>query len=230
MVALKKRSEEGTSLLQEIHRTIEGITEFTKSLEKIASLINDVSQKTNLLAMNAAIEAAHAGNSGKGFAVVADEIRRLAENTQQNAEIITGNSRDITASLIAATELNGKGVTVFQDLRDEISRLCSNFHVITSDLISTSRSAGSIGNQLTDLSDSTQTLEDTTQGVSLGTAGIETALTGIADLLKSSNKDYLEVERFLTDFAVELEELKSHLLEEREVQTLIEARINAVVR
>ncbi len=64
----------------------------------------------------------------------------------------------------------------------------------------------------------------------MGTAGIETALSGIADLLKSSNRDYLEIERFLTDFALELEDLKRHLLEEREVQTLIEARINAVLQ
>jgi methyl-accepting chemotaxis protein len=230
MLALRSRSEEGTSLLGEISLTIDSIAESTQGLEKIAALIDDISQKTNLLAMNAAIEAAHAGNTGKGFAVVADEIRRLADSTQKNAEIITASSKDINQRLTAASRLNGQGVRVFQDLRNEVSRLCEKFSGITSELISTSQDAGSIESQLTGLSESTQTLEETTQGVSLGTAGIETALTGIADLLKSTNKDYLEVERFLFDFGKEVLELKAAILEEREKQTLMEARIRSVAQ
>jgi methyl-accepting chemotaxis protein len=109
--------EEIAGVVGQSSHLVESLNERARNISNIVNVIKEIAEQTNLLALNAAIEAARAGEQGRGFAVVADEVRKLAERTgQATAEIqgmidsIQGETRNVVASMQTGRERVGVGV------------------------------------------------------------------------------------------------------------------------
>jgi methyl-accepting chemotaxis protein len=127
---LKEASEVGRNGLQEVASDIQEISRESEGLLEINSVMENIASQTNLLSMNAAIEAAHAGEAGKGFAVVADEIRKLAESSSEQSKTIgtvlkkiaesIGKITKSTDNVLKKFEAIDSGVKTVSDQEDNI--------------------------------------------------------------------------------------------------------------
>lgn len=134
MIELGRTSEHSRDAGNEVSGTMAGLMERTGKAKEILGLIDGITNKTTLLALNASIEAAHAGESGKGFAVVADEIRQLAEQTKSATDSISRifaelqNQADMAESSVEGliktnekqTDLVEKVKTAFDKIQNDI--------------------------------------------------------------------------------------------------------------
>ena len=117
---LQEHSHSGFEKLAVVSERVQQIEQQSKMLQEANSAIASIASQTNLLAMNAAIEAAHAGEAGKGFAVVADEIRKLSETSSAQSKTIGRQLTQIKDDIVNVVSASTESSQVFSLVQDEL--------------------------------------------------------------------------------------------------------------
>ena len=132
ITSLGESSEAGRTDLQKVSTDIQEIAKESEGLLEINSVMQNIASQTNLLSMNAAIEAAHAGDAGRGFAVVADEIRKLAEDSGKQSKTISLVLQKIKASIDGIQKSTGIMLERFNKIEDGVETVSSQENHIRS--------------------------------------------------------------------------------------------------
>jgi methyl-accepting chemotaxis protein len=182
---------------EKVEATNEHIANISKNAEAIVDLIamiKNISSQTNLLAMNASIEAAHAGDFGKGFAVVADEIRKLAETTGESAVEVSASLEALVADIDSASKSSQESGEAFATIDGKVQQVVGAFDEISGNTLELSAGSAEIIKAMTALLSLTEGIRDGSSDIERETKAIEQALKGIAETSSRSREDLREID------------------------------------
>lgn len=203
---LKGTADNGAEVINKTNKSFQLVIDRIDNIKQMTVVISKISSQTNLLAMNAAIEAAHAGESGKGFAVVADEVRKLAEDSATSVKKINESLKELISS-INETDINVKNSgDAFRSISGEVNQVDRAMHEINTSVNELSvgsdeiLTATSRMNELTaDVTDAVKHVQEKDDDVSKNISNLGsfvlTLTKSMDEIIKGSHKIHEEMDK-----------------------------------
>ena len=193
------------TVVEQASQTVRTLGQESENVSKIVLVIKEVADQTNLLALNAAIEAARAGEQGRGFAVVADEVRKLAERTTQSTQEITtmissmqSSARDAVTCIEDAVANVNEGVILTKRVGESVSRLGASSHEVKGVIIDVSsalREQNAASNEIARNVEQIAQTGERNSGAVGAVAKAATELQQLANSLTDSARHFTTVKR-----------------------------------
>jgi methyl-accepting chemotaxis protein len=199
---LKNVTQTLSSKVKAAADTVEKISDGVEMLHNMIKIVASVANRTNLLAMNASIEAAHAGDAGRGFAVVAEEIRTLSEETAKQVKSITASLREMTAQIDAAVSSSRETDEAFSEISMTVSTFTETFACVINDYTELGNKNNNVSQAFSQVRQAERELGVEVEKISLNIDrnsssldGIDAAVTEIMNIMERNTKEALDLSR-----------------------------------
>jgi len=194
---------------QAVQKAVDELSTSSMKIQEIVALITGIAGQTNLLALNAAIEAARAGEQGRGFAVVADEVRKLAEQSgeasQQIAAMIRGNVASIDGA-VSAMQATGQNVQIGMQVMQEAGQSFATIAKLIEDVNAEVETMSSSLVEVTLASQSVEKAVQEIEQISRDTAGQIQSVSAATQEQSASAEEIASTSHTLADLAQVLQE------------------------